>query len=114
MRYELKRIAIWSVIKIIFIISLFLGFVISAFYAGLFFILTAFGNALAPAEFVQFFPVGGAFTIGIIVIGTIGVAVIYTIGATIFVGLYNIIARWAGGFRVRFDVVEDNPNNQLK
>jgi zona occludens toxin (predicted ATPase) len=113
MRYELKRIEIWSAVKIIFIISLFLGFFISLFYAGLFSIMSAFGSALAPAEFSQIFPVGGAFVIAIFVFGTMGFAVMSTIAATIFIGLYNIIARWAGGFRVRFDAVEEKSIQQI-
>lgn len=110
MRYELQRIEIWSVIKIIFIVSLFLGFMISIFYAGLFFILSAFGNALAPAEFGSFVPVtGGVMAIGIIVFGTITIAITYTIAATVFVGIYNLLARLVGGFKVHFKVVETEP-----
>jgi hypothetical protein len=106
MRYELQRIEIWSVIKIIFIISLFLGSLISIFYAGLFFIMSAFGNALAPAEFASFVPMGGAMAIGIIVFGTITIAITYTIAAVVFIGIYNLLARWVGGFKVHFKLVE--------
>jgi len=106
MRYELQRIEIWSVIKIIFIISLFLGFLISIFYAGLFFIMSAFGNALAPAEFASLVPMGGAMAIGIIVFGTATIAVTYTIVAAIFIGIYNLLARWVGGFKVHFKTLD--------
>ena len=75
--------------------------------------MSAFGNALAPAEFAQILPVGSVFGIGIIVFGTMSIAVLNTITAIIFIGLYNIIARWAGGFRVRFDVVEEKSIQQI-
>lgn len=106
MRYELKRIEIWSVIKIIFIVSLFIGFLISVFYAGLFFVMSALGEALAPSDLSNVLPVSGAVAIGIVVFGTIGLAILYTLMAIIFVGLYNLIARLAGGITVHFESLD--------
>ncbi len=45
MRYELRRIEIWPVAKIVFILSLLLGFFIGVLYAGLFAVISVISSS---------------------------------------------------------------------
>ncbi len=108
MRYELKRIEIWSVVKIIFVISLFIGFLISLLYAGLFLLMGTLGSALGGQDIANILPVGGVALVFIIVFVTIVISVVYTLAAIIFIGLYNLIAGWAGGFIVHFESIPEH------
>ena len=107
MRYELKRIEIWSVVKIVFVISLFIGFLISLLYAGLFLLMGTLGTALGGQDFASLLPVGGIALVFIIFFVTIVISVVYTLAAIIFIGLYNLIAGWAGGFVVQFESIPE-------
>ncbi len=90
MRYELRRIEIWPVVKIVFILSLFLGFSLSeeALYGG-----RQYSGAVVAVVFV--------------VMCTILIPIIYTVFSVIFVALYNLVASWFGGFRVEFQSIDD-------
>ena len=111
MRYEVEKIEIWSVIKIVFILSLFLGFMISLLYAGLIFVITLVGSTLAPPEFDSFFPLGGTIAVVLIIFGTLTIAMTNTIAVTILIGLYNLFACWIGGIKVRLKPIDTTPTD---
>jgi hypothetical protein len=97
MKYELKRIEIWSIIRIVFMISLVIGFVLSLFYASLLQFLGLFMNTIGGQDFNQMIPLGGIMTGFVLLFGTFGIAIIYTLIAAIAIFMYNVMAGWAGG-----------------
>jgi hypothetical protein len=109
MHYELKKIDLWSAIKISFminaIIGLAIGFLIGAFFALIFGIL---GN-MAPSESPELvnIPLGplGGFFFGMVYAVIIAVfnGIIMT---SIAVILYNLFAGWLGGIKVDVGPVE--------
>lgn len=105
MKYELQRIEIWPVIKIVFILSLLIGFFIGLLYAGLFLMIDAFSNIAVDSGFDNASTFGLGFTIMIVVGCTFGVAFIYTVGAVIFTVFYNLLAGSIGGIRVNLVAV---------
>ena len=106
MRVELKRIEIWPVVKIVFLISLILGFIISLLYAGFFMVMGSFVGAIGGEDITPMLPASGVMALMIIIFGTFGVAMAYTIGAVIFVTIYNIFSKVTGGFIVNFEDID--------
>ena len=102
MKLELQRIDLWSAIKIVFMLSLILGFILSLFYASLMQFMGLFLNTLGGENLNSMIPLGGIMTGMVIVFGTFGIAIIYTILAAIMVILYNFMAGWAGGVVLYF------------
>ncbi|MBN1479818.1 DUF3566 domain-containing protein [candidate division KSB1 bacterium] len=107
MKYEIRRIEIWPVIKIVFILSLFLGFLIGLLYGGLFLMIDAFSQVAAESGFDELNTFGGGFVIFIIIAFTFGLSFIYTLGAVIFVVLYNLLAGSIGGLRFEIATIDD-------
>jgi len=103
MRLELKRIEIWAVVKIVFLISLIIGFIFSLLYAGFFMVMGSFIGAIGGEDITPMLPTSGVMALMIIIFGTFGVAVAYTVGAVIFVTIYNIFSKVTGGFVVNFE-----------
>lgn len=109
MRYELKKIDLWSAIKISFMINaligLGIGLLIGAFFALIFGLL---GN-MAPSESSELanIPLGplGGFFFGMVYAIIIAVfnGIIMT---SIAVILYNLFAGWLGGIRIEAKAVE--------
>jgi len=108
MRLELKRIEIWAVVKIVFLISLLIGFIISLLYAGFFMVMGSFMGAIGGEDITPMLPASGVVALVIIIFGTIGIAVVYTIAAAIFVAIYNIFSRFTGGFIVNFENLDQS------
>ncbi len=106
MKYELKRIEIWPVFKIVFVLSLLLGFFIGLIYAGLFLIIDAFANVAAESGFEEFNTFGPGLAILMIIACTFGISFLYTTGALVFTVLYNLIAGSIGGFRVELKSID--------
>lgn len=106
MKYEVKRISVWSAVKITFFLSLVLGFLLGIFYALLLIPIAMLPMDAGYGEFGSEFPV--AIGTGLIVLMPIICAIFMTIGNTIGVviatWLYNLIARLAGG--LEYDLVE--------
>jgi hypothetical protein len=112
MKYELKRIDLWSVIKIVFMISLVLGFVLTLFYASLLRFVSTFMGTFGGNDFNQIMPSNGIMTGFLILFGTFGIAVIYTFIAAIAIILYNLMAGWGGGVVLFFASLEADPQSQ--
>jgi len=108
MRYEIKRIDIWSVVKIVFLLSLIGGFLLGVFYAALIGFITSFSDTMGGDEFTDALGVfGGVALIFIVIACTIFFAGIYTVMAAIGAALYNFFARWAGGIALELNSAED-------
>jgi len=108
MKYELKRIEIWPIVKIVFILSLLLGFFIGIMYAGMFLLLGGFSQLAADSGLDEISSFGGGFAIVILLGSTFGIAFLYTIGAVIYTVLYNLLAGSVGGFRFELKQVNDS------
>jgi len=104
MNLELKRIDIWSCIKISFILYGIFGLAIGIFYAIL---LTFLGGVLSSFGGKDFSSFSGLFTgvLGIFVAFFLAIfyAVIGSIFSAIFAWLYNVFARVAGGVKFEFE-----------
>lgn len=109
MLYELKSIGVWSYIKVMFFINLFVGFGLGIFY-GIF-----SGLFLALASELMFIPedimeMADGFPIGIYVIFmgfmfSIGNAVFGTVFGVIVIGFYNMIVKMVGGLELNLNLV---------
>jgi hypothetical protein len=98
MRYEIKRIDIWSIVKIVFLLSLLGGFIIGVFYAAIIGFISSMSSTMGGDSFTDALGVlGGVALIFIVVFCTIFFAVFYTVLAAIGAALYNLFSRWAGG-----------------
>lgn len=103
MRLQLKRFEIWSVVKIVFIISLIIGFTISLLYAAFFTLMSSFMGAIGGEDITPMLPASGLLSVMIIIGGTIFIAFFYTIGAMLFTVVYNILSRLVGGIIIETD-----------
>ena len=103
MTYEIKKIDVWSVVKIAFILYGILGLIFGLFYAM---ILTMLGGILSQmgGEFGQ---ISGFFTgaAGILMAFFMALfyAVVGAIFTAIFVWIYNVLAKLAGGIRFNLE-----------
>lgn len=106
MTYEIKKIDVWSVVKIAFILYGIFGLIFGLFYAVM---LTMLGGILS-----QFGPMGGelgemtgVFTgaVGILMAFFMALfyAVIGSVFTAIFVWLYNVLAKLTGGIRFNLE-----------
>ncbi len=98
MKYELKRIGIWSAVKITFILSLIMGFIFGIFYALLIFMLTSLPMAMMQDDqmaALQNF--GAAAAVILPFFMAFFMAIINTIFTVIGIAAYNLVARMTGG-----------------
>ncbi len=117
---ELKKIDVWSCVKISFILYGIFGLIVGIFYAILLTFLGGVFNTFGGREFGTF---GGLFTgvVGIFMAFFLALfyAVIGAIFTAIFVWLYNVIAKAAGGIKVdlegeRLEVKEEESSRSFK
>ncbi len=113
MRYELKRIEIWPAIRIIFIISLILGFFLGLFYAFLFSLI---GKAAEPfAEFgTEFTDMGVAGSIAVIIVVMFFLTTVNLMVGALFIAIYNLLASAFGGFVVEWEARDHRNENQTQ
>ena len=101
MNYEIKRINVWSVIKIVFLISFCLGALIGVFYALFLSIVTSviqnLTTEIIDTGFGSFSGIGIFF---VIIATAFFIAISNTIFCAFFICVYNITAQWSGGFKV--------------
>lgn len=104
MEYELKRINVWPVIKIVFLISFFLGAIIGIFYTLIIAIVGNLIQQLTGEGLDFFFEMPGGITLFFIILFfATFTSLINSILSSIFIGIYNLMAHWIGGFRVDLD-----------
>lgn len=105
MRYEMKTIAIWPFIKVMFFFNAVIGFIFGLFYAlfmGLIMSVTSSSPFAQEAPFDFGGASIGALVIILPIVFAIGGAIFYTLFGVIMVFIYNLIARLAGG--LEFDL----------
>ncbi|MGB7063425.1 MAG: DUF3566 domain-containing protein [Candidatus Zixiibacteriota bacterium] len=98
MTYEIKKIDIWSVVKIAFILSGIFGLLAGLLYAVM---LTMIGGILSQlgGEFEAMKGLTGAVGIFMAFFLALFYAVIGAVGAAISTWIYNLLARGLGGFK---------------
>ena len=102
--HEIRRVDVWSVVKISFVLSLVAGLLMGFFY---WFFMMAFmqviGSLGGASELVDL-PVNPAAVggVGFFMVFFIAIltAVFYSLISAIVAVLYNLVAGWAGGIRV--------------
>jgi hypothetical protein len=106
MKLELKRIGVWSIIKISFILNLILGFIIGIFYALLFLFMASLPMTLAQDESAGMFSAfAGITAIFLPFICAIFCAVFNTLLAAICGLVYNLVVKATGGIELEFGQV---------
>jgi hypothetical protein len=113
MKYELKSIGYWSVIKVSFILNLIVGFIMGFFFAifvslmiSIFANLTGFMGAPIFEEEVP--PIGLLIIIYPIMF-SFGGAVFNTILAVLVTFVYNLIGRLLGGLELELSEIRLQP-----
>ena len=101
MTLEIKRLDVWSCMKVAFILFGILGLLIGIFYA---LIIGFIGGIMGPLAGADIEPLRGLFS------GALGIfmaffmalfyAVMGSLSTAITVWLYNVCARWVGGIQV--------------
>lgn len=111
MKFELKAIGYWSVIRVSFIVNLIVGFIFGLFYAifiGIF--ISLISNMINMSEFGML--EDGFSMAGLIIIPfmfAFGGAVFNTIMFTIVAFIYNMVGRFLGGLEVELSQVPSQP-----
>ena len=112
MNYEIKKIDLWSAIKISFLINGIVGLAIGLLIGLVFAFIISFVSQMVPSDNpelanIPFGPLGGFF-IGLIyaLFIAVGNGIIIT---GIFVMLYNLFAGWIGGFKIEVEQIQPEP-----
>jgi hypothetical protein len=104
--YELKKIDVWSLVKIIFVLSFCLGLVFGVFYLFIMVFVTQITGSLMGEFDTGVTEVGGFFGVFLVFFIAIFTSVFYTVVSAILAVLYNWISGFTGGLRVGL-VLED-------
>ncbi len=106
MEYEIKRFNIWSMVKIVFIIFLIIGFLLSLFYVVILMLIQTFTGSLGLGGFGnELVAISGITGIFIVLFFTLFYAVFVSVFSAFILGLYNIIAGSLGGIKFTTDGV---------
>jgi hypothetical protein len=101
--FEMKRISIWSVIRVVFIIFLVMGIIVGLLYG---ITLSSFGFLLSA---LGEYPLDAGFpllrNLGFVMIPIIAIfyAVFGTIAAIIWTLIYNVVASIVGGIELELE-----------
>lgn len=111
MTYEIKRLDVWSVVKISFFIYGIFGFLFGLFYAAM---LTMVGGILGQmgGEFGALRGLTGAVGIFAAFFMALFYAVIGAVVTAIFAWIYNLLARGLGG--IKFNLEQERPQAVAK
>ncbi len=105
MKLELKRIGVWSLVKISFVVNLIFGFILGIFYAFLFALMAALPVNMEEGSSGMFSVFAGVAAILLPFICAIACAVFNTILAAIGGWVYNLIAKATGGIELEYSPV---------
>ncbi|MGB2698170.1 MAG: DUF3566 domain-containing protein [Candidatus Zixiibacteriota bacterium] len=104
MTLEIKRLDIWSCMKVSFILFGILGLLIGIFYA---LIIGFIGGIMGPLAGADIEPLTGLFSGALGIFMAFFMAIFYAVmgavATAITVWLYNVCARWVGGIIVNLD-----------
>lgn len=106
MKFELKRIGVWSAIKVAFLLSLVLGFAMGILYALMIMMFLAAPMSQMPDDIPAMSGVffGGIMLIFMPIFTAIFAAIFNTIAAALGAVIYNFVVRMIGG--VEFEMSE--------
>jgi hypothetical protein len=107
MRYELRSIGIWSLIRVSFFFNLVVGFLMGLIYVPIFLLISALGQ-MGPSHWGGglYAPEMGPWVLWLPIIGAILTAIFHTLFGVILTIAYNIIARLFGGLELNLNLVE--------
>lgn len=110
MKYQLKRIDTWSVVKITFLIAGVVGFVVGALYAVLITIMASYIGMIGiaqdmPDEMAAFLGATGLFAVIAWILITILYAVLAALVVSLATWLYNLLAGAIGGVTVTLEAL---------
>jgi hypothetical protein len=104
MVYEIRRINVWSVMKVAFVIFAILGLIIGLFYFIFFMFMGQVMELATPDEFGgmtgYFSGILGLFAVFFL---AIFYAVFGSLMTALFAGIYNLMARGFGGIEVHLE-----------
>jgi hypothetical protein len=106
-KFEMRRIAVWPVVRVVFIIFLIIGIVVGLMY-GL--MMSSFGlllSAIGESPLDEGFPLIGNLGFLMIPMFAIFYAVFGTVAAVIWVVIYNITASVVGGIELELEEKKD-------
>ena len=101
--FEMRRIQVWPVMRVVFIIFLIIGIIVGLMYG---FMISSFGlllSALGESPIDEGFPLIGNLGFLMIPILAIFYAVFGTIAAIIWTVIYNITASVVGGIELELE-----------
>jgi len=110
MEFEIKRINIWSAVKISFVVYGFVGLILGIIYGMLIFSLGGLLGSLGGEELAPFSGMFSSFVGGFFFTIIMGfflafiMAVVYGVIITaVVVWLYNLFSKWTGGIKVNLE-----------
>jgi len=101
--FEMRRIPVWPVMRVVFIIFLIIGIIVGLMYG---FMISSFGlllSALGESSIDEGFPLIGNLGFVMVPIIALFYAVFGTIAAIIWVVIYNITASVVGGIELELE-----------
>lgn len=114
MRYELKTIGLWSLLKVSFFLNLVFGFVVGLVYAFMFSVMIAISGFIPLEDLgvdTSELSLGFLF-VGLPIVFSIGSAVFSTLICVFGAVVYNLIARLIGG--LEFDLTPVNQTASIQ
>ena len=100
MKYELKKIDIWSLAKFMAVWGIVVGFIVGVLIAIAFMAIPSSFTGYGTISWSGFMPNFAALGVIAIVVYPIMMAIAGLIGGIITGALYNCVAGWAGGVQV--------------
>ena len=111
MRYEIQRVEIWPIVKLVLIISLLFGFFMGLLNAGFVLLVDTMSRTAAHVGFQDVQSFGASFALFVLMFSTVFIAILSTVAAMILTAFYNLIAAWVGGLVVDIEPLE-TPDSQ--
>ncbi len=115
MKLHLKRLSIWPIIKVTFLVSIVFGFLVGLMMALFFGFFMALASSFDPNGAKDF----GIASAGIMVVFlpifyAFAIAVGNTLFALVSAAVYNFVARTMGGLEYEVEVMEGNSLSQVE
>ena len=108
MKLELKRISLWSTVKMSFVLNLVFGFIVGCFYSLMLAAILALPtSAFREAEADGLRSLGGVFLLFLPFLLAFGAAIFNTIFAFIMVVVYNFMGKTVGGLEMEFANIDE-------
>ena len=110
--FELKKIDVWSLVKVTFILSFAIGLVFGFFYLLMMLFISQVSTSLMGELDPEMMDIGGVVGIFLVFFIAIFTSFFYTIISAILAVLYNWVSGFTGGIRIDLTVEEVEQSNQ--